>query len=224
MSEEIERQETPAAPAATTHSNGAGKPERLVPSFRLEQESARAREAVAVRDDAVKQLATMQQEFEKLQSAFNETRSNHAIDLQLIERGFTAKSVQRFFRNEYRESVSELPSDKRPEFSEWLDANREDPLYRVHFASATTPETAPKSEEEKREPALGIADEEGSLARALAAVLNGNPDRFTGQPARGNETEWTAENIRKHRAKNGGTLGDAKDAILAQWRAKGVIK
>jgi hypothetical protein len=62
------------------------------------------------------------------------------------------------------------------------------------------------------------------LLKALRAVLTGNPDSGTGQPADNNEQEWTAEAIRKVRAKNGGTLGDAKDAILAQWRAKKIIK
>ena len=217
MSEEARPEQTPQPTAPAAPSNGAGKPERLVPSFRLEQESTRAREAVATRDEALKQLAGIKEEFERLQQQYSSTRENHAIDLHLIERGFKHQSVQRFFRNEYRASVADMPADKRPEFSQWLEDNREDPLYRVHFQNSAAP--APEPAQQAPAPTT-----EDSLLQALRAVVTGNPDAHTGQPPAGNETEWTAEAIRKQRAKNGGTLGDAKDAILAQWRAKGVIK
>lgn len=205
-------------------SNGAGRVEKVVPSFRLEQEAARAREAVSLRDEALTKLKGVQEEYEKLQAQYAATRENHAIDLHLIERGFTHKSVQRFFRNEYKAAIAETPADKRASFDQWLTENQDDPLYRVHFQSLEQPETSQKSEPEKQGASLGVHEQEDSLARALAAVLKGNPDRFTGQPASGNETDWSAEEIRKLRAKNGGTLGAAKDQIIAQWRAKGVIK
>ncbi len=104
-------------------------------------------------------------------------------------------------------------------FSEWLAANAEDPLYEVHLTRAAY---APAPTTEQAAPVPDVADD--NLLKALRAVLTGNPDSGTGQPAENIEREWTAEEIRKVRAKNGGTLGDQKEAILAQWRAKKIIK
>lgn len=222
MAEEVKQNvSTPMTPSRVP-SNGAGEAEKLVPSFRLEQEAVRAREAEATRDAALQQLNGMKEEYEKLQAAYNKGRTNYAADMHLLERGFKHESVRRFFRKEYRESVAELPQDKRPDFPSWLEANQDDPLYRVHFQGLSTP--APETQKQEDAPPPQAAPVEENLLSALRAVLNGNPDSGTSQPADNRQQEWTAEAIRKVRARNGGTLGDAKDQILAQWRAKKIIK
>ena len=222
MTEEITTEaKLPTLPSLASASNGAGNAEKLVPTFRVEQEAARARDALSTRDAAVKELEATRAELEQLQQQYTTHRENHTADLFLLEAGFKHESVRRFFRKEYRESVADTPKDKRPEFQQWLEDNREDPLYLVHFNSLKPKAVA----EDTREPEVAPADHgDDQLAKALRAVLAGNPERYAGQPAVGNETEWTVENIRKQRAKNGGTLGAAKEQILAQWRAKGVIK
>jgi len=216
---------TTPSTAVRVPANGVGEAEKLVPSFRLEQESERAREAEATRDSALQQLNGMKEEYEKLKAAYDRGRTNYSADMHLLERGFKHESVRRFFRKEYRESVAELPADKRPDFGSWLDANQEDPLYRVHFESLN--QGTPKPENQADAPMateFAAPAAEDNLISALRAVLNGNPDSGTSQPADNRQQEWTAEAIRKVRAKNGGTLGDAKDQILAQWRAKKIIK
>lgn len=214
-----ETTETAAPTMRTAPTNGVGEAEKLVPSFRLEQESVRAREAEALRDSALKELDSVKAEYEKLQAAYSKGQTTYTADMHLLDRGFKHESVRRFFRNQYAEAMREQPEGKRVEFSEWLAANEDDPLYAVHFQNLSSPsEPAP----EARAQAPEATDE--NLLKALRAVLTGNPDSGTGQPADNNEQEWTAEAIRKVRAKNGGTLGDAKEAILAQWRAKKIIK
>ena len=217
MAEETTETAAPTMRIAPT--NGVGEAEKLVPSFRLEQESVRAREAEALRDSALKELKDVKAEYEKLQAAYKKGQTTYTADMHLLDRGFKHESVRRFFRNQYADAMREQPEGKRVEFSEWLAANEDDPLYAVHFQNlSSSSEPAP----EARAQAPEATDE--NLLKALRAVLTGNPDSGTGQPADNNEQEWTAEAIRKVRAKNGGTLGDAKEAILAQWRAKKIIK
>ena len=211
---------TPAPAQQMLPTNGVGEAEKLVPSFRLEQESVRAREAEATRDEALKTLQGVQEEYERLKSKYQTSSENHEINVHLMQRGITHDSLQRFFGNEWRASQKELAADKRVPFSEWLTANAEDPLYEVHLKRAAA--AGPQPAEQAAPPVPDVTDE--NLFKALRAVLTGNPDSGTGQPAENTEQEWTAEAIRKVRAKNGGTLGDQKDAILAQWRAKKIIK
>ena len=214
-----ETTETAAPTMRTAPTNGVGEAEKLVPSFRLEQESVRAREAEALRDSALKELDSVKAEYEKLQAAYKKGQTTYTADMHPLDRGFKHESVRRVCRHQYAEAMREQPEGKRGEFSEWLAANEEDPLYAVHFQNlSSSSEPAP----EARAQAPEATDE--NLLKALRAVLTGNPDSGTGQPADNNEQEWTAEAIRKVRAKNGGTLGDAKEAILAQWRAKKIIK
>ena len=215
-------EETTEAPKQTMRAaptNGVGEPEKHVPSFRLEQESVRAREAETLRDSALKELEGVKAEYAKLKSAFEKGQTTYSADMHLLERGFKHESVRRFFRNQYRDAMRELPEGKHVDFADWLAANEEDPLYAVHFQNLSP--DAPLAQEPKATEADATDDH---LIKALRAVLKGNPDSGTGQPADNTEQEWTAEAIRKVRARNGGTLGDAKDAILAQWRAKKIIK
>jgi hypothetical protein len=53
--------------------------------------------------------------------------------------------------------------------------------------------------------------------------MQGNPNAGAGQPADNRQKEWTVEEMRKLRARNGGSLGKHRDEIMAQWRAKGLI-
>ena len=62
------------------------------------------------------------------------------------------------------------------------------------------------------------------MRQASQAALAGNPNAGAGQPADNRAKEWTVEEMRKLRARNGGTMGAHAEDIKAQWRAKGLIK
>ena len=179
---------TPAPAPRMVPSNGVGEAEKLVPSFRLEQESVRAREAEATRDEALKTLQSVQEEYDRLKSKYQTSSENHEINVHLMQRGINHDSLQRFFGNEWRASQKDLAADKRMPFSEWLAANAEDPLYEVHLKRAAS---APAPTTEQAAPVPDVADD--NLLKALRAVLTGNPDSGTGQPAENIAREWTAE-------------------------------
>ena len=216
-------EETTPAPANNgTPTNGAPvrphQDERLVPSFRLEQELSAKRVAEEAQQGSAREISELRSQLEKANATIASTALNHNQELHLIDQGFKAPSVRRFFRREYQSAVSELAADGRPPFNAWLEANREDPLYSVHFernAQAAAP-TAPTEQAQ--------TNQSENLMQAIQAALKGNPNAGAGQPADSRAKEWTVEEMRKLRARNGGTLGAHAEDIKAQWRAKGLIK
>ena len=216
-------EETTPAPANNgTPTNGAPvrphQDERLVPSFRLEQELSAKRVAEEAQQGSAREISELRAQLEKANSTIASTALNHNQEMHLIDQGFKAPSVRRFFRREYHAAVAELPSDGRPAFDAWLDANREDPLYSVHFErNANT--TVPVEQNAEVSP-----DQNASLIQAIQAALTGNPNAGAGQPADNRAKDWTVEEMRKLRSRNNGTLGAHAEDIKAQWRAKGLIK
>ena len=184
---------TPNNGAPTNSNNGAAihvQDERLVPSFRLEQELSAKRVAEEAQQNSTREIAALREQLEKANSTIASTALNH----------------------------NQLPSDGRPEFGAWLDANREDPLYSVHFERNAAP-IAPEEQSAQNQ-----TNQSESLIQAIQAALTGNPNAGAGQPADNRAKEWTVEEMRKLRARNGGTLGAHAEDIKAQWRAKGLIK
>lgn len=210
-------------------SNGVGSttiqaPEKVqtVPSFRLSEEVSKRDKAFAQRDDAIGQLEKMRAEMDTLRGQLTSRDAQHNQEMHLIDQGFKAPSVRRFFRREYQAAVAELPDGKRPEFGDWLSANREDPLYSVHFGSQQAQQAAQAPVAPGQ--AQGPATDEATL-KALIGALRGNPDAGTGQAKDHVQTDWTdAGELKKLRARNNGTLGKHAAEVLAAWRAKGVIK
>ena len=225
MSEETK--EAPASNGVTQHNVVA---ESAVPQFRLTEERTKREEAARSRDQLSKQLEALRAEHAAAQKELQGMRSQHQQEMYLVEQGFKAPSVRRFFRREYNDAVSELPTDNRPTFEAWLSANQDDPLYSVHFnrlnqSTATAeqgiPETQPVAD-------MGADDQ---LLDRLRAALTGNPDAGASQPRDHKKKEWTSEEIRKLRAKNkpqGSSRGKLPNSelqqILAEWRSKGMIK
>lgn len=196
-----------------------GVMEETVPSFRLTEERANRDEAVARAEQATKAMEKMKAQLEAVTSELSGLQSTHTQELHLVELGFKAPSIRRFLRREYASAASEAGEDA-PAFADWLDANREDPLYAPHFdrlmggAPANTPPAA----------SAPTSDNTDALLEAVRATLNGNPERGAGPPVAHPSKEWGSEEIRRLRAKNGGGLGEQKDAILASMRAQGLIK
>ena len=220
MAEETQTTESNGTPNAPTNGSSirAHQDERLVPSFRLEQELSAKRVAEEAQQNSTREIAELRSQLEKANATIASTTLNHSQEMHLIDQGFKAPSVRRFFRREYQAAVAELPSDGRPAFDAWLDANRDDPLYSVHFErNANTP--APVEQNAEVSP-----DQNASLIQAIQAALTGNPNAGAGQPADNRAKEWTVEEMRKLRARNNGTLGAHAEDIKAQWRAKGLIK
>jgi hypothetical protein len=192
-----------------------------VPSFRLREESERRRVAEASAADLTAQLETLKGEYEKTNSGLRELQTSHGQDMHLIELGFKAPSVRRFFRREYVDSVAELAADARPTFNDWLNENASDPLYSVHFErlKGTAPAAEPNSE-----PAPVSNPSTDLLSAVRAMIENGNPNAGTSQPAAHNGRQYSGDEISAIRGKNSGKLGLHKDAVLATLRAEGLIK
>ena len=223
---------TEAAPTngAPKMTNGKDT-DQTVPLFRLHEELSAKRQAIEARDSASKEIESLRMQLEKATNELNGIKTSHSQEMHLIELGFKAPSVRRFFRNEYKSAVSELSKDQRPSFDEWLAANQNDPLYSVHFErlEAAKPKPEAKPETDDFETPSSTNDDQ-QLITALRAALTGNPNTGADQPADNRSKEWTVEELRKLRARNrghnqtSGGLGSARDEILEQWRKKGIIK
>lgn len=225
MAEETTANPTPQTPPPSNGVTHATQhlDEKLVPSFRLEQELMAKRELTEAHQSTAQELASLRAQLEKANSELASTKRNHSQEMQLIQAGFNAPSVRRFFRREYQAAVAEMPADKRPEFGTWLDANKEDPLYSVHFQQRGVTTAAAEAATEQAPTATG--GESANLLQAIQAALTSNPNAGAGQPADNTATDFTDPGeIRKLRAKNAGQLGSNKDAIKAQLRARGLIK
>ena len=217
-------EETEAAQTVRIEHSSAGAEPRggaSVPSFRLREESERRRTAEARAAELTAELQALKGDYEKTNSGLRELQTSHGQDMHLIELGFKAPSVRRFFRREYVDSVAETAADDRPAFNEWLTANAADPLYAVHFdrlsaAPAAAPEQAP---------APGPANGGEDLLSAVRAMLEGgNPNAGTSQPAAHTGRQYSGDEISAIRGKNGGRLGQHKESVLATLRAEGLIK
>ncbi|HIA03790.1 MAG TPA: hypothetical protein EYN66_18115 [Myxococcales bacterium] len=208
------------APITTSHV-ATGTP---VPSFRLEQEISANRQLKETAQVHSTQIADLTQALEASNAALAATKLNHGQEMHLIDQGFKAPSVRRFFRREYQAAVQELPTDGRPGFDAWLEANREDPLYAVHFERRIAATTAP-TPDTQNQAAPAQADPMADMYKAFQKAMGANPTAGTGQPAENTGKDWAdVTELRQQRARNGGTLGGDRDAIKAQLRAKGLIK
>jgi hypothetical protein len=198
----------------------ADTPGHLVPSFRLTEETTRRNEATAAAAAAQAELAELRKHYEAVRGELSASKSAHSRELSLLRRGFKSESVMRFIDREYREAVKDLAPDAAGrDFDTWLEGQRDDPLFAPHFervGAAVTP--APAGE------ATAAPAADANLISAIRAAISSNPEAGASAPPQGKTNEWTAEEIRRERARNGGSLGDKKEEILAAWRAKGIIK
>ena len=217
----MDDQQAPAPPPTTNGAPaqmGNTKMEATVPSHRLTEERSRRDDALSQAAAAHKAMEKMKGQLEAVTSELSNLQSTHTQELHLVELGFKAPSIRRFLRREYASAASEA-GENPPDFISWLDSNREDPLYSPHFERLAQAITAPAPTEPEQAP-----DPTEALLAAVRDTLNGNPERGTGTPPVHHSREYGADEIRKIRSKNGGTLGDQKDNIMATLRAQGVIK
>lgn len=205
--------------------------DQTVPHFRLTEERTKREQATRSRDDLVTQLEKMKGDFAKAKKELSGIKSSHQQEMYLVEQGFKAPSVRRFFKREYADSVADLPVDNRPEFGAWLEANQDDPLYSVHFNRLSQSDAPKVAEDGQKESAPPPVENNAQLIEQLRAALVGNPDAGASQPKDHKQKEWTADEIRKLRAKNkpqGSSRGKIPNGelaqILSEWRAKGIIK
>lgn len=223
-------EETKSAPASNGVVQHNVVAESTVPQFRLTEERTKREEATRSRDHLSKQFEKLQAEHAAAQKELQGMRSQHQQEMYLVEQGFKAPSVRRFFRREYNDAVGELPADNRPSFEAWLSANQDDPLYSVHFNRLNQASNPPEETMHASTPAPDMPSDDQLLDR-LRAALVGNPDAGVSQPRDHKNKEWTAEEIRKLRAKNkpqGSSRGQIPNSdlqqILSEWRSKGMIK
>jgi hypothetical protein len=213
---------TPAAVAAPAQAaQAAPAPEGRVPHYRLNDEIGKRNEAIASRDAALSKVAELEAALGVAQTGLQKLQTTSTQEMHLLGLGFKADSVRRFFRREYTAAAAEA-GDAAPKFADWLEASKSDPLYAVHF-TGLTPDTAPAQATDAPAAPAAVSDQERMVAAVRAAIL-GNPDAGAGQPPTSTAKEWTVEDIRRERAKNGGQLGSSSDQMIEQLRAKGLIK
>ena len=219
MSDEAQ-QEIPTNGGPTLSPGGRRTVSEAVPRFRLDEMSDKydvANEKAAKAEAAMEKLRA---QLESVTGELQALQSTHTQELHLVEIGFSAPSVRRFFRREYNAAAGEM-GDEAPGFSEWLEGVKDDPLYAVHFERMASQRNAEESAPAKKSPATNDQDR---LIEAVRATLNGNPERGTSEGVTHPSREFDAAEIRRIRAKNNGTLGATKDAVLESLRAQGVIK
>ena len=222
MSDEAQ-QEIPASNGAPTHSPGGRRTvSDTVPRFRLDEMTERHESANEKASKAEGNMEKMRAQLEAVTGELQALQSTHTQELHLVEIGFSAPSVRRFFRREYNAAAGEM-GEEAPAFNEWLQSVKEDPLYAVHFERMTGQRQA-EIETPVPTKKAGSTSEQDRLIEAVRATLNGNPEQGTKEGVTHSQREYDLPEIRRIRAKNGGTLGDQKEQILSALRAQGVIK
>ena len=215
------QQEITSTNGAPTHSPGGRRSvSDTVPRFRLDEMTERHESANEKATKAESIMAKMRAQLETVTGELQALQSTHTQELHLVEIGFSAPSVRRFFRREYNAAAGEM-GEEAPAFNEWLNSVKEDPLYAVHFERMTGQRQA-ETPEPARKP--DTSSEQDRLIEAVRATLNGNPEKGTREGVTHSQREFDLPEIRRIRAKNGGTLGDQKEQILSALRAQGVIK
>ena len=192
-----------------------------VPRYRVDDEISKRNEAYKTRDAALAQVADLETRLKQATTGLEQLQTTTNQEIHLVNLGFKADSVRRFFRREYASAKSEM-GDKAVPFNEWLDTNKDDPLYAVHFDRLT-----PKTDTKKNDDIIvqpKPMNEQEKLVSAIRAAVMGNPDSGATQPSDGLGRELTIEDVRRERAKNGGRLGTSSKDMIAQLRAKGLIK
>ena len=203
-----------------TKAAGAAEASAMVPSFRLREESERRRTAEGRTAELTAEIEKLRSEHAASSSSLRQTQTTHNQDMHLFELGFKAPSVRRFLRREYTEANSEYDDETRPAFADWLESNRSDPLYAVHFDRLNGSAPAPAKTEAKAEP----TDPNAAMMAHMQRFFEGNPNAGASQPAAHTGREFSAEEITSIRGGSRGTLGQHKDAVLSALRAEGLIK
>lgn len=215
------QQELPSTNGAPTHSPGGRRTvSDTVPRFRLDEMSEHRLAADEKATRAESSMEKMKAQLQAVTGELQALQSTHTQELHLVEIGFSAPSVRRFFRREYTAAAGEM-GDEAPAFNEWLDGVKEDPLYAVHFERMAG-DQAPEPQQQTAK--SGPSSEQERLIEAVRATLNGNPEQGTQEGVTHSQREFDANEIRRIRAKNGGSLGAQKEQILAALRSQGVIK
>lgn len=213
-----ETKPAPATAPTQTQTNSRSGGGEMIPKYRFD-ELIGTREALKIeRDKATSELADLKAKFESMTAEVTGIKSGHSQELHLVQSGFTDPSVRRFFRREYNEAMKEYQGKEKPAFDAWLDSSKDHALFAPHFAKIG------KAPEAKTEEQAAPQDDSARLMAAMRAALNGNPDRGASQPTNGRPRDWNAEELRKVRAKGGGSLGGHTAEVIAQWKAKGLIK
>lgn len=219
MSDEAQQEITTNVGAALSP-GGRRTVSDAVPRFRLDEMTERHEVANEKATQAETAMEKMRAQLDAVTGELKTLQSTHTQELHLVEIGFAAPSVRRFFRREYNAAASEL-GEEAPAFTEWLEGVKEDPLYAVHFERMTGERQAETPEPAKK---AGTTSDQDRLIEAVRATLNGNPEKGTREGVTHSQREFDLPEIRRIRARNNGTLGDQKDQILSALRAQGVIK
>ena len=209
MSEDTTTNGTPAP--ATTGSQGS-----MVPSFRLREETERRQKAENGYKESAASMAAMQSELEAVRNQLASVKATHGQDLSLLEAGIKDAEVRDFIRERY----TRIDAESRPQFSEWLTGQRENP------SPLLAPFLQRKAEEAVAESITAPTDTAPEPApEPSKRAAPPNPNAGTDQPARPSPGNWTNDDIKRAIGQSGGRgLGANRDAILKALAAEGLIK
>ena len=178
-----------------------------VPSFRLREETDKRRALETQLATALKETTSLQEQYKALEEKYSTQATTHNQDITLMSSGIKDAEVRDFVRSRY--------SGDQP-FNEWLTAQKESP------SPLLAPFLKPAAPVAPAPPAPTPVE---ATPAPAAPAPTGNPKAGvqTGAPSHSSKS-WGAEEIIAARAKGRGTLGDSKDAILAQLKAEGLLK
>ena len=196
-----------------TPTASAGSQVSMVPSFRLREETERRQKAEHGYKETAASMAAMQSELETVRGQLANVKATHGQDLSLLEAGIKDAEVRDFIRERY----TRIDSEGRPQFSEWLTGQRENP----------SPLLAPFLQRQAEQAvAESIAPKETTPEPApTKRAAPPNPNAGTDQPARPSPGNWTNDDIKRAIGQSGNRgLGANRDAILKALAAEGLIK
>ena len=197
----------------------AEKQAREALSSRLEALESKANnpEADQMNADAMAQLETMNQQFTALNErlAASEARNlqlERANYLQSDDVGIKDAKVQSYLLDDYNKTVQATPEgEQAPSFSDWVNAQREHPLYKHVFSQqATTTETDTTE-----------SDEATGTETATQPPVTSRPNAGRGSPPPTSSGRYTEEAV--NRMAPGDRQKNAK-AIAAQLEKEGRIR
>ena len=199
--------EEKATEEATTPKTTTGDGDKLIPSYRLREETEKRKAAEERSAMFAAQFGDLETKYKALEEAHNNATSKHGQDVSLLGAGISDAEIRDFVRSRYEPTEGET-------FEDWLTAQRVNPspLLSPFLKKATEAAPPATTEEEPAPPAT------------TEAAPTGNPHAGAGQPAAHNGKNWGSDEIKNARRKAGGRgLGGSKASILAQLRAEGLI-
>ena len=98
----------------------------------------------------VQELEPYQAQVKDLTAKLSESTSRYNQDMHLVELGINSERARRAIRREYREEITELQEDDRPEFGAFVTSLKQDAFYGKLFDGMDESKAKPEPEPTRR--------------------------------------------------------------------------